>query len=1043
MDNDSHQDRIDELFDRAIALPADEREAFLNVNCNGDAEVLAAVQKMLAAHDRAERATEFLAEPPEDLRFFADDDQRKHPLVGQRVGPYEVKRWLGGGGFGHVYLAFRSDDYQQKVAVKVLRSDIDVDSRVLARFELERQLLADLQHEHIARLLYGGTLDTGRPYIVMEYVKGKPITEYCDAKKLSIADRLALFRQVCEAVAFAHRYGAIHRDIKPGNIFVTEEGSVKLLDFGIAKMVDPISQRRIVTISQGGQPLTPEYASPEQVRNEGISTASDVYSLGVVLYELLTGRRPYELHDLPWHEAVRVISEVEPRKPSTVVLEPVRIRREDGTGDIRSAETIAEPRGADPQKLNRTLKGDLEQIALKALRKDARERYLTVEELIDDLDRFAQSRPVKARPVNRLARSLRWSKRNPAATVAIVITSIAAISLLTGALTFAAQQRNLANARTVLARNKELARLDAESKLYRALIGRASAARTARKPGYRAEVWNCLHEAAALNVPERNMDEIKDQVLACLGDPIGLLPDKPPVVSNDQVELPSVFAEIVRTRSQKEVEYSMSDDGQYLATADYQDNYVIARLWGKDGKKLSERASDLSYIRDIAFSSTGHLLVLGCEQGFMILSLPSLDVRATIYGNVTEDVATQPNGDLMAALVGFRGETEIWSLASNRLVTSFIAPKGVELIDFDSDGQMLLGFASDRDKVIAAWRVGDTREKKQLRGHEEGVAGMAFSPDGKFLATGSKDQTVRIWEVSTGHLLHVCRGHKHEIETVNFSSDGQLLASGDWHGELIVWDPQSGKRLCEAQNGNGIWDVQFDPSSQYLVTGGQISTACWEIKRNDDSLALLPITSVKIPIVLSVAINPNSLGYAALTWDNRLLWNDLTENRDPVILDDQLAKGGVDALQFDRQGKVLHFATRRGTLRSVDVVTRQAVHETSNLSLASFAITADGHWAAINSSTVYDLQMNCTLFTLPPEANGVWDTRWSPDGTKLALGTPNGLVGIWNIDEVRARLAEFGIKVPSTAVKLNDQPRAPRLNKSQFEQLKSAQKKSP
>jgi hypothetical protein len=184
------QDRIDDIFHRVKDLAAAERDAFLNSSCDADVDVLAEVRKLLAAHERAEQATEFLAEPPDDQRLFPDLDQRHHPLIGQKLGPYEVKRWLGGG-FGHVYLAFRSDDFRQKVAVKVLRSDIEVDERVLARFELERQLLADLQHEHIARLLYGGTLDTGGPYIVMEYVKGTPITEYCDARRLMVKERLA------------------------------------------------------------------------------------------------------------------------------------------------------------------------------------------------------------------------------------------------------------------------------------------------------------------------------------------------------------------------------------------------------------------------------------------------------------------------------------------------------------------------------------------------------------------------------------------------------------------------------------------------------------------------------------------------------------------------------------------------------------------------------------------------------------------------------------------------------------------------------------
>ena len=492
MSSDVNQNQVERLFAQAVNLADVEQQAFLRNACGDDARLLAAVQRLLAAEFPLGETATFRQPPPDDdPRPGGRDSHIRDPLIDARIGPYQVKRRLGEGGFGNVYLAFRSDNYRQKVAVKVLRSDIDVSERVLARFELERQLLADLQHEHIARLLYGGTLDNGRPYIVMEFVRGEPITQYCDSKRLAISSRLALFRQACEAVSYAHGYSVIHRDLKPDNILVSEEGQVKLLDFGIAKMIDPISKRRMLTISEGGMPMTPQYGSPEQVRGKGLSTASDVYSLGVILYELLTGRRPYEFAHFTAAEVERVICDVEPRKPSTVVLQPLRVRHDDGTEDIRSADTLAEPRGADPHKLQRQLKGDLEQIVLMALRKDPERRYKTVDALVQDLQRFEAGQTVVARPVSRFERTRRWCRRNPivAALSALVIFLIAGASII--APLVAVQQ-------AVLRRETEAASREAKFNQVDGLWQPIHQSYKLRSRGTRATMTASVYEATAV-----------------------------------------------------------------------------------------------------------------------------------------------------------------------------------------------------------------------------------------------------------------------------------------------------------------------------------------------------------------------------------------------------------------------------------------------------------------------------------------------------------------------------------------------------------------
>src|SRR6202035_3027390 len=285
-------------------------------------------------------------------------------LSGARIGPYQIVEEIGHGGMGTVYRAVRADDqYRKQVAIKVVRGGLGDEFRV-HRFRAERQILANLDHPNIARLLDGGATADGRPYVVMEYIEGRPIDQYCDDAKLPVSERLKLFRTVCSAVAYAHQRLVIHRDIKPANILVTKEGEAKLLDFGIAKILDPeeAGVDQTVTVMRL---MTPEYASPEQVRGEAITTASDVYSLGVVLYGLLTGRRPYGRASRVPRDIVQAVIETEPEKPSASITR----------ADTTTAQTVSETRDEIPEKLQRRLRGDLDNIVLKALRKEPQRRY--------------------------------------------------------------------------------------------------------------------------------------------------------------------------------------------------------------------------------------------------------------------------------------------------------------------------------------------------------------------------------------------------------------------------------------------------------------------------------------------------------------------------------------------------------------------------------------------------------------------------------------------------------------------------------------------
>lgn len=304
------------VFDRAIALRPEERAAYLDTACATDSELRHEVESLLFSDRQA--GPGFLNTPAVDLTPPVPNVAPSR--VGRRLGAYNILEEIGRGGMGEVYRAGRADgQYEKEVAIKLVRGGYDT-AAVLDRFRHERQILASLDHPNIARLLDGGTTDEGIPYLVMELIVGTPIDQYCEAHGLNITERLRLFLQVCLAVQYAHQRLVIHRDIKPGNILVTKEGVPKLLDFGIAKILDPASSSETTIAS----PMTPEYASPEQIRGEPITTATDVYSLGVVLYQLLAGRSPYPAAKTRTpHEFARAICEFEPERPSLIISKPV------------------------------------------------------------------------------------------------------------------------------------------------------------------------------------------------------------------------------------------------------------------------------------------------------------------------------------------------------------------------------------------------------------------------------------------------------------------------------------------------------------------------------------------------------------------------------------------------------------------------------------------------------------------------------------------------------------------------------------------------
>ncbi len=410
-----------EVFESLLDLGPEERCHHLSVLAERDPELAREVGKLL---DFLEHEGSFLARPAEVTLSPLTPPE---PLpIPRELGAYRILELIGKGGMGSVYRAVRGDDvYRKEVAVKVLERGFH-DPELVARFRAERRILAELDHPGIAKLLDGGTTPDGRPFFVLEKVDGTAIDAYADGERLTVSERLRLFLKVCAAVRFAHQHLIVHRDLKPGNILVTRDGEPKLLDFGIAKLLGPGSfDLTVMPTGHGFTPLTPDYASPEQLLGRPVSALSDLYSLGVILYELLTGHRPHLACGRRFDELVREVADREPERPSERAIRPAATEAEEQGPTL---EEIVRARRTDRRGLARRLAGDLDTIVLVALRKDPERRYSSVEQLMQDVEAHLSGLPVKARPDTFLYRSGKLLTRHPwaSAATAVVVVTVAA-----------------------------------------------------------------------------------------------------------------------------------------------------------------------------------------------------------------------------------------------------------------------------------------------------------------------------------------------------------------------------------------------------------------------------------------------------------------------------------------------------------------------------------------------------------------------------------------------------------------------------------------
>jgi WD40 repeat protein/serine/threonine protein kinase len=1039
----SEPPREEALFQAAAQLSGVERASFLNGGCYGDAALRQCLDALLAVHDQSE-GLPATAAPTAKGTIKLDLPEAPDEAVGRTIGRYKVLEKVGEGGCGVVYVAEQTEPVRRRVALKVIKLGMD-SKQVVARFEAERQALAMMDHPNIAKVLDAGATENGRPYFVMELVRGIRITDYCDQNNLTTKERLDLFIRVCQAIQHAHQKGIIHRDIKPSNILVTLHDGVpvpKVIDFGIAKATEGrLTDATIYT--QLNQFIgTPAYMSPEQAEMSGldIDTRSDIYSLGVLLYELLAGSTPFEpieLMSMGIDAMRKTIREKEPPRPSGRLA---TLKGEELT-------TTAKRRSADTSKLLHQLKGDLDWIVMKCLEKDRTRRYETANGLAADLKRHLNNEPVVARPPSKLyefQKTVRRHKVGFAATAAIIVALGVGVLLTSWQAVRAmhAKREALASQAQALAAEQEQSRLrvvaqEAQTQAEANAEKFRIASIRSRRSQYAADVFAATTEIEKGSYvsarsflrdyfPRESLEELRGFEWRYWWQ----------LSAGQQLRTIPITGRVV--------DLAWSPDGRLVAEAN--DDGTVKLLHSDTWEVASILTGCSGWNGSIAFSFDGQGLATASQEGVVrFWSVRDGRLIFTLTNNGPR-VACSPSGPLMAIGTGSdwwgqrgeevhlvdtksgqelrvlpkSGDRAVFAPDGKRLATANWGPydsgsQAVILWDVDS-GQKLsvlenmpqvLGMAFSRDGNLLAigtrqgevslWSLGDLSHAILRPATKDFARSVSFSPDGRWLAVAMLTQEVEIWDVRERRLVEHLRGHTSEVTDVAYSPDGTQLASGCLDGTIRLWNPHP-PSVQELIPEVGLWLLhpRFSPDSRWLAAGlanGDVrivdpTTAAWNVRTVLTNAGLPMAFSGDAATLLTLATDLKSLCRWNATSGALLSTTALNTTNTQWGISATTANGSHLALAMGDLIEV--FETRTG--RCLD-------HFKHPVPLNSMEFSPDGQLLAIcagDTATLWDIGTGRVVQTLAGHSSTVSAIRFSSDQKVVATTSWDNTARLWD-----------------------------------------------
>jgi WD40 repeat protein/serine/threonine protein kinase len=895
---------------------------------------------------------------------------------GTKIGHYELLELIGEGGMGLVYLAEQKEPVKRKVALKIVKLGMDT-KQVVARFEAERQTLALLEHPNIAHVFDAGTTDSGRPYFVMEYVKGKSITKYCDEKKLCVEKRLELFQQICEGIHHAHQKGIIHRDIKPSNILVSlqdDKPVPKIIDFGIAKAItQPLTEKTSHT--EHGQLLgTPEYMSPEQadMAYQDVDTRSDIYSLGVLLYELLTGATPFDakrLREGGIDHIQQVIREEEPRTPSA---------RLTSLGD--KAKAVAERRRTQIITLTRRLHRELEWIPMKAMRKDRTRRYRSASELADDIQNYLTGTPLIAGPESTIYRARKFVRKHAG--------SVATAALLLVVIILGLVASIVMGCRAEQARQQEvIARQQVEQALARAEKAERMAQEQRKLAEERAETYRRAVYANNLAMAKEAIDKgdfgrAQKLLNACESDLRGW--------EWQHLNHMSANPCIKTFRGYEGDVYSVavSPDGKHIVTGS-----------GWDGRH-STSASEVDTIK-IWDTATGSEVM-------------------TMHGHNDEvqTVAVSPDGTRIAS-GDDEGVIKIWDTASGAEVKTLLGHMGmIGSIAFSPDGRRMAS-ASGGDKIVRIWDAINGTEVMTLRGHKRGIWAVAYSPDGEFIVSGSFDGTVRMWDAEMGAEIRTLTGHDRDIYSVKVSPNGKYIASGSRDKTIKIWDTATGSEVKTLRgHSDYIEAIAFSPDSKRIASasvGSDKTIRVWNVNTGEEERSL----SGHAGGVCAVVFSLDGKQIISGSFDNTMrVW-------DPAIHREVLRRyrgTRTGQVAFSPDGKrIAACAMWSGRIVLIDALSGDDILSIQRNYGHSVAFSPDGKRIVSadprgNGIQVYNAMTGAREMTLTGHTGRVWSVAFRPDGRYIISGSRDETIMVWNAATGALEMTLTGHKDPVRSV---------------------------